>query len=99
MYVIDRATGEVISAETYAYQNASEGVDLNTGRIKINPAKSTGLKTVKDICPAPPGGKYWQSSAFSLRTGWLYVPHNPLPPPGVKPANNKLLRWIFTSLR
>ena len=62
MYVIDRATGEVISAETYAYQNTSEGVDLKTGRIKTNPAKPPGLKTVKDICPAPPGGKDWQPS-------------------------------------
>ena len=78
MYVIDRATGEVISAETYAYQNTSEGVDLKTGRIKTNPAKATGLKTGKDICPAPPGGKDWQPSAFSPRTGWLYVPHNNL---------------------
>jgi PQQ-dependent dehydrogenase (methanol/ethanol family) len=78
MYVIDRATGEVISAETYAYQNTSEGVDLKTGRIKTNPEKATGLKTVKDICPAPPGGKDWQPSAFSPRTGWLYVPHNNL---------------------
>ena len=78
MYVIDRATGEVISAEAYAYQNTSEGVDLKTGRIKTNPAKATGLKTVKDICPAPPGGKDWQPSAFSPRTGWLYVPHNNL---------------------
>lgn len=78
MYVIDRATGEVISAETFAYQNTSEGVDLKTGRIKINPAKSTGLRTVKDICPAPPGGKDWQPSAYSPQTGWLYVPHNNL---------------------
>ena len=78
MYVIDRATGEVISAEAYAYQNTSTGVDLKTGRIKTNPAKATGLKTVKDICPAPPGGKDWQPSAFSPRTGWLYVPHNNL---------------------
>jgi lanthanide-dependent methanol dehydrogenase len=68
----------VISAETFAFQNTSEGVDLKTGRIKINPAKSTGLKTVKDICPAPPGGKDWQPSAFSPRTGWLYLPHNNL---------------------
>ena len=78
MYVMDRETGEVISAETFAYQNTSEGVDLKTGRLKINPAKVTGPKTVKDICPAPPGGKDWQPSAFSPRTGWLYVPHNNL---------------------
>jgi PQQ-dependent dehydrogenase (methanol/ethanol family) len=78
MYVIDRATGEVISAETFAYQNTSEGVDLKTGRLQVNPAKATGLKTVKDICPAPPGAKDWQPSAFSPRTGWIYVPHNNL---------------------
>ena len=78
MYLLDRATGEVLSAETFAYQNTSEGVDLKTGRIKMNPAKATGLKTVKDICPAPPGGKDWPPSAYSPRTGWLYVPHNNL---------------------
>ncbi len=65
MYIIDRATGEVISAETYAYQNTSEGVDLKTGRIKVVAAKSTGFKTTRDICPAAPGGKDWQPSAFS----------------------------------
>ncbi len=78
MYVIDRATGEVISAEAYAFQNTSEGVDLKTGKLKINSAKVAGTKAVKDMCPAPPGGKDWQPSAFSPRTGWLYVPHNNL---------------------
>ncbi len=34
MYIMDRATGEVISAEAFAYQNTSEGVDLKTGQIK-----------------------------------------------------------------
>ncbi len=78
MYVMDRATGEVLSAEPFAYQNTSEGVDLKTGRIKTVAAKGTGLKTVRDICPASPGGKDWQPSAFSPRTGLLYIPHNNL---------------------
>lgn len=78
MYVIDRATGEVISAEAFAYQNTSESVDLKTGRLKPNPAKTTGLKTVRQICPAAPGAKDWQPSAFSPRTGLLYIPHNNL---------------------
>jgi PQQ-dependent dehydrogenase (methanol/ethanol family) len=78
MYVIDRATGEVISAEAFAYQNTSEYVDMKTGRLKVVAAKSTGYKTVRDICPAAPGGKDWQPSAFSPRTGYIYLPHNNL---------------------
>lgn len=78
MYVIDRATGEVISAEPFAYLNTTESVDLSSGRIRVNQAKSTGLKTVRNICPAAPGGKDWQPSAFSPKTGLLYVPHNNL---------------------
>jgi lanthanide-dependent methanol dehydrogenase len=78
MYVLDRATGEVISAEAYAYQNTSDGLDMKTGRIHYVASKSTGFKTTRDICPAAPGGKDWQPSAFSPRTGYLYVPHNNL---------------------
>lgn len=78
MYVIDRATGELISAEPFAYQNTSESVDMKTGRLKLSEAKATGLKTVRDICPAASGAKDWQPSAFSPRTNLLYVPHNNL---------------------
>ncbi|MCU1324857.1 MAG: Pyrrolo-quinoline quinone [Bryobacterales bacterium] len=78
MYIMDRATGEVLSAETYAHQNTSEGVDLKTGRLKTVPSKSTGFKTVRDICPAAPGGKDWQPSSYSPRTGLIYLPHNKL---------------------
>ena len=31
---------------------------------ELNPAKSTGFKTVRDICPAPPGGKDWPPKLF-----------------------------------
>jgi PQQ-dependent dehydrogenase (methanol/ethanol family) len=78
MYLMDRATGEVISAETFAYQNTSESVDLKTGKLKVVAAKGTGERTVRDICPAAPGGKDWQPSAFSPKTGWIYIPHNNL---------------------
>ena len=78
LYIIDRTNGEVISAETYGYVNSTEYVDLKTGRIKVNEAKTTGFKTTRDICPAPPGTKDWQPSAFSPKTGLLYIPHNNL---------------------
>lgn len=78
MYLIDRATGEVLSAEPFAYENTIESVDLKTGRPKLTPSKKTGYKTVEDICPAAPGGKDWQPSAFSPKTGLIYIPHNNL---------------------
>jgi alcohol dehydrogenase (cytochrome c) len=54
MYIMDRATGQVLSAETFAFQNTSEGVDMKTGKLKIVQAKTTGFKTTRDACPAPP---------------------------------------------
>jgi glucose dehydrogenase len=43
------------------------------------PSKATGNgKTVEEICPAAPGAKDWQPSAFSPRTGLLYIPHQNL---------------------
>jgi PQQ-dependent dehydrogenase (methanol/ethanol family) len=79
VYVVDRATGEVISAAPFVYVNSSRGVDLKSGELALVPEKKPELgKVVRDICPAAPGGKDWQPSAFSPRTGLLYVPHNNL---------------------
>ncbi len=79
IYVLDRATGEVLSAKPFVYITSSTGVDLKTGRPTGVEAKTPELgKVVREICPAPPGGKDWQPSAFSPRTGLLYIPHNNL---------------------
>jgi alcohol dehydrogenase (cytochrome c) len=79
MYVIDRGTGKLISANPFHAINSSEGVDLPTGRLIYNKEKRPQLdKFVKDICPAPPGAKDWQPAAFSHKTGHLYIPHNNL---------------------
>ncbi|TIW17270.1 MAG: PQQ-dependent dehydrogenase, methanol/ethanol family, partial [Mesorhizobium sp.] len=79
LYVLDRATGEVLSAKPYGPVNSSKGVDLKTGRLMENPDKLTGTgKVVRDICPTASGLKDWQPSAFSPRTGLLYIPHNNL---------------------
>jgi lanthanide-dependent methanol dehydrogenase len=79
MYVMDRATGEVISADAYDHVNSYKGVDLKTGRIIPNGEKTPILgQTINDICPAAPGAKDWQPSAWSPRTKLLYVPHQHL---------------------
>ena len=79
VYVMDRATGEVLSATPFAPVNSSRGVDLATGRLTVNEEKSPVLgKVVREICPASPGAKDWQPSAWSPRTGLLYMPHQNL---------------------
>jgi PQQ-dependent dehydrogenase (methanol/ethanol family) len=79
VYVMDRATGEVLSATPFAHVNTSKGVDLATGRLELNHEKTPVLgKVVRDICPAAPGAKDWQPSAWSPRTGLLYMPHQNL---------------------
>ncbi|MER9657680.1 methanol/ethanol family PQQ-dependent dehydrogenase [Mesorhizobium sp. M0152] len=79
VYLLDRTTGEVLSAQPFGPVNSSKGVDLKTGRLVINPDKKTGTgKVVRDICPTASGLKDWQPSAFSPRTGLLYIPHNNL---------------------
>ena len=79
LYVMDRATGEIISADPYAYNTSILSVDLKTGRPEYNPIKHPQVgKVVREICPASPGAKDWQPSAFSPRTGLLYLPHQNL---------------------
>jgi PQQ-dependent dehydrogenase (methanol/ethanol family) len=76
VYVIDRTNGEVLSANTFGYVNSTAGVDLKTGRlIPVEAKKPQVGKVVRDICPAAPGTKDWQPSAFSPVTGLLYITH------------------------
>ncbi len=79
MYVLDRTTGEVLSATPFVHITSSHGVDLKTGRlIPVEAKKPKVGVVVRDICPSAPGAKDWQPSSFSPRTGLLYLPHNNL---------------------
>jgi PQQ-dependent dehydrogenase (methanol/ethanol family) len=74
--VLDRQTGELLSADPYANVNSILRVDMKTGRPVMNPDKETKLgSVVKDICPTASGGKDWNPSAYSPQTGLLYIPH------------------------
>ena len=78
MYVLDRATGELLSANSFfPGANAVTGVDLKTGQPQLNPDKIQRVgEVVRDICPTAPGAKDWSPSAFSDQTGLLYLPRN-----------------------
>ena len=76
IYVLDRSSGQVLSATPYVHITATSGVDLKTGRLQYveekNPA--TG-KVIHDVCPNASGAKDWEPSAYSPQTGLLYLPH------------------------
>ena len=79
MYVLDRTNGKLISADPYDEVTAYEGVDMQSGRIKPNEKLHPSLgKTIEGVCPAAPGAKDWQPTAYSPRTKLLYVPHQHL---------------------
>jgi PQQ-dependent dehydrogenase (methanol/ethanol family) len=76
VYVMDRGTGEVLSADPFGYITTSKGVDLKTGRLIPVAEKAPGFgRVVRDICPPAPGMKDWEPSAWSPQTGLLYIPH------------------------
>jgi PQQ-dependent dehydrogenase (methanol/ethanol family) len=78
-YVLDRTTGEVLSATPFAFNTISKGVDLKTGRLIPNEEKATGFgRVVRMICPPAPGAKDWQPMAYSPVTGLAYIPHQNL---------------------
>jgi PQQ-dependent dehydrogenase (methanol/ethanol family) len=79
IYLMDRTTGELLSAEPFAYITTSRRVNLANGSLEDVPDKKPEVgKVVREICPASPGAKDWQPSSFSPRTGFLYIPHQNL---------------------
>jgi alcohol dehydrogenase (cytochrome c) len=72
-YILDRVTGELVSANPFSYANWATGVDLNTGLPNIVAAKDTHQGVVtSNICPSALGAKDWEYSAYSPATGLFY---------------------------
>jgi lanthanide-dependent methanol dehydrogenase len=79
VYLMDRTTGEVLYAEPFVHITTTRGVNVANGMLEYVPEKKPEVgKVVREICPASPGGKDWQPSSFSPRTGLVYIPHQNL---------------------
>jgi len=88
-YVLDRVTGELLSADKYAPVNWATHVDLKTGRPVESPDADYAKET-KLIIPAPFGAHNWQPMAYNPDTGLVYIPaHQPL---GIYPPPQEWLR-------
>ncbi|QQS49559.1 MAG: PQQ-dependent dehydrogenase, methanol/ethanol family [Acidobacteriota bacterium] len=72
-YVIDRQTGELISAEPFVQVTWAKGVDRKTGRPIENPGVRYEVSPIPQK-PAPLGAHNWQPMSFNPRTGLVYIP-------------------------
>jgi PQQ-dependent dehydrogenase (methanol/ethanol family) len=72
-YVIDRASGKLISARNYVPTTWATGVDLATGR-PIENADARFHEKPALVSPAPYGGHNWQPMAFDPAQGLVFIP-------------------------
>ncbi len=77
-YVLDRETGELLSADPYVTVTWAKRIDLASGRPIEMPGLDYRDKTV-EVRPAPFGGHNWQPMSFDPETGLVYIPAQEVP--------------------
>jgi quinohemoprotein ethanol dehydrogenase len=89
-YVLDRATGQLISAKNFVPINWAKGIDMKTGRpIENLEARidKTGKPSV--VIPGPGGAHNWQPMAYDPKLGLVFIPVQEAGFPYVPEANWK----------
>lgn len=72
-YVLDRETGELLSAEKFSIVTWADRVDMETGRPVLN--KDLDYRdSPKIIWPSVSGAHNWQPMAYSEKTKLVYIP-------------------------
>ena len=72
-YVIDRLTGEFISAGPFSRVTWAKGIDQKTGRPIVNKEAYYGLDAIS-ISPGGGGAHNWSPMAFNPIAGLVYIP-------------------------
>ena len=74
-YILDRVTGELLSADPYVPVNWALGIDMETGRPEINPAVDYDYgKPPIYVEPSGMGGHAWNPMAYNPENGLVYIP-------------------------
>ena len=72
-YVLDRVTGELLSAEPYVAVNWATHVDLKSGR-PVETEDGDYRNNPREIYPAPNGAHSWHPMSYHPGTGLVYFP-------------------------
>ncbi len=87
-YVLDRTTGELISADAYSTVTWATGVDMKTGRpIETDNARVFDGKNVS--LPSNAGAHNWHPMSFNPDTGLVYIPSMNIPIRFLEPSNDR----------
>ncbi|MBQ73563.1 MAG: PQQ-dependent dehydrogenase, methanol/ethanol family [Gammaproteobacteria bacterium] len=70
-YVLDRVTGELISAKPYTQVNWATEIDIETGRPIENP-KARDFDNPIPVMPFMGGGHNWAPMSYNPKTGLIY---------------------------
>ena len=78
-YVLDRVTGELLSADLFTHITWASHVDMTTGRpVETKYADYQNFGSTY-IWPSPYGAHNWQPMSFSSKTGLMYIPVQNIP--------------------
>jgi PQQ-dependent dehydrogenase (methanol/ethanol family) len=72
-YILDRVSGEFLSADPITKVSWASGVDPKTGKAIVNPG-ARYRTTAVNVMPGPSGGHVWQPWTYSPLTGLVYFP-------------------------
>jgi len=74
-YVLDAATGELLSGDAFADVNWADGIDRETGRPRVRPeARYDVTGKPFNAMPGPQGAHSWHPMAYSPDTNYVYIP-------------------------
>jgi quinohemoprotein ethanol dehydrogenase len=77
-YIIDRATGKLISAEPFARTTWATHIDPETGRpVEVPGARYEDRREL--VYPSPVGAHSWHAMSYNPKTGLVYIPAIDLP--------------------
>lgn len=100
LYVLDRVTGKVLSAEKLVRVTWADRIDLETGR----PVERPGIRYESGsttLWPSYYGGHNWQPMAYNPKRALLYVPTLEMPASwsdqGIDPATWKRIKGTINS--
>ncbi|WP_408590691.1 PQQ-dependent dehydrogenase, methanol/ethanol family [Novosphingobium sp.] len=72
LYVLDRRDGKLLRANPIVRTNWATGIDMTTGRPRLNPAETDYTNGPKIVFPATTGARNWHPASYDPASG-LYV--------------------------
>ncbi|WP_339648337.1 PQQ-dependent dehydrogenase, methanol/ethanol family [Halopseudomonas pelagia] len=95
-YVLDRETGELLSAEKFGKVTWAERIDMATGRpVEVPGARYETEQVV--MWPSPFGAHNWHPMSFNPHTGLVYIPYQEVPGTYSNEGNSFVRREAFNT--